>query len=280
MDSGEGAKLIEVILQHCRGRVDGCLPGIIELAVGRLFSKETTMNSLRVLLLEVIANCLYYNPMLTLRILEERNFTRPVFEAWFQNANNFTRQRDKKLAVIGLSSLMSVPLNNLSAPLIQVYPKLLALCLKFLHLLQMQRDEFGEEGASGSEGEEDHQDDDDEEDSDEEDIIPDDEDVEPDITTLHQLSAAASEHSWTFKGDADELVDEAIYTSPLDDIDEIVFFVQQLQGIQGREGDGAYQQLIGALSGEERTFLTAVTQKAIATIQQKQQKQQTTNSSS
>lgn len=71
----------------------------------------------------------------------------------------------------------------------------------------------------------------------------------------------AKEYSWVSRGDPDELVDSGTVTSPLDDVDEIVFFAQQLQAAAQREGE-AYQQLVANLSGEERTFLQAVIQQA------------------
>jgi len=112
VDCGEGAKLIEVVLHNCRGRIDSSLPSIVCLAVGRLLHPKTEMNSLKVLLLEVVrlhfvraerhpisnrnlrckvANSLFYNPLLTLRILEEKHWTEGVLQLWLQMAPSFSR---------------------------------------------------------------------------------------------------------------------------------------------------------------------------------------------
>src|SRR5689334_22791180 len=85
VDAGEGAKLIEVVLHNCRGKIDERLDHILTLAVRRLFHPDTTRNSLRVLLLEVVSNSLYYNPALALHILDRAGCIQPLFETWFQN---------------------------------------------------------------------------------------------------------------------------------------------------------------------------------------------------
>ncbi len=59
---GDAAKLAEVVLLNCKGKVDNFLPGYLECAVHRLVTK-TKKNSLRVLLLEVVRqiNYIYIN---------------------------------------------------------------------------------------------------------------------------------------------------------------------------------------------------------------------------
>jgi hypothetical protein len=62
-------KLLEVVLQSCRGRVDACVAPYTALALGRLASAETA--KLRDALLLVVANALYYNPALALQALQQ-----------------------------------------------------------------------------------------------------------------------------------------------------------------------------------------------------------------
>ena len=82
-------KLWEVVVQNCKGRIDQYIEPSIEIALNRL--NEAQKVPLKVLLIEVIANSMYYNPELLLRILENRNWTRPTFEVWFQLVPKFDR---------------------------------------------------------------------------------------------------------------------------------------------------------------------------------------------
>eukprot|EP01132_Coremiostelium_polycephalum_P003953 gene3953-4939_t len=108
-DALEACKIIESVLQRCKGRVDPAIPLILESAIKRLLnqSKENNMNkAFLVYLLETVANCLYYNPQLTVNFLQTHNLVEPVFGYWFKHIAKFQRYYDKKLSVMALSSLL------------------------------------------------------------------------------------------------------------------------------------------------------------------------------
>jgi len=56
-----------------------------------------------------IINALYYNPLHTLVILEERQSTQAFFTIWFQSLDKFNRVHDKKLTIMALCVLVELP---------------------------------------------------------------------------------------------------------------------------------------------------------------------------
>ena len=80
-------------------------------------------------------NCLYYNPPLTLHILEERNLTQAFFSIWFDNINRFSRVHDKKLVVVTLCSLMEIPVEQLPSILQAGWPQVLEVILTIFNSL-------------------------------------------------------------------------------------------------------------------------------------------------
>jgi hypothetical protein len=76
-----------------------------------------------------VINCLYYNPLLSLHILEERNLTQTFFSIWFDNIKKFSRVHDKKLVVVTLCSLMEIPVEQLPSILQTGWPQVLEVIL-------------------------------------------------------------------------------------------------------------------------------------------------------
>jgi hypothetical protein len=62
-------RLLEVVLQNCRGRVDQCVAPYVALALARLPRAESA--NLRDALVVVVANALYYSPALALQALQQ-----------------------------------------------------------------------------------------------------------------------------------------------------------------------------------------------------------------
>ncbi|PWA89663.1 importin-beta domain, Armadillo-type fold protein [Artemisia annua] len=113
-------KLIEVVFQNCRGQVDHWVEPYIRLTVERLRTAERPY--LKCLLVQVIADALYYNASLTLNILQKLGVATEVFNLWFQMLQqtkksgvraNFKREHDKKVCCLGLTSLLTLPSDQL-----------------------------------------------------------------------------------------------------------------------------------------------------------------------
>lgn len=73
---------MEVVLVYCKGRVDHIVPEAIRIAVERLEIAESV--ALKVLLLEVVANALFYNPAMTLSYLESKGWTHKIFSLFLE----------------------------------------------------------------------------------------------------------------------------------------------------------------------------------------------------
>ncbi|MBA0830742.1 hypothetical protein Goarm_015252 [Gossypium armourianum] len=109
-------KLIEVVFQNCRGQVDHWVEPYLRITLDRL--RRTEKSRLKCLLVQVIANSVYYNAVLTLSILNKLCVTTEVFNLWFHLLQqvkksgllaNFKREHDKKVCCLGLTSLLALP---------------------------------------------------------------------------------------------------------------------------------------------------------------------------
>lgn len=132
-EAGQATELIESVLHNCRGRVDRILPDVLSIAVRRLAS-EIDSKEFKVLLIEVIANALYYNPALTLQILEAQGATQAVFGQWLEAIPMFRRPYDIKLVVLGLSAIFELPLASLPPVIQQGAKVILEASVKLLKL--------------------------------------------------------------------------------------------------------------------------------------------------
>ena len=70
--------------QACRGRVDEYVEPYLQLVLGRLAAKPAPSSALKDLLLNVVADALFYNPELTLKILQKHAALAATFSTWSQ----------------------------------------------------------------------------------------------------------------------------------------------------------------------------------------------------
>ena len=70
--------------QACRGRVDEYVEPYLQLVLGRLAAKPAPSSALKDLLLNVVADALFYNPELTLKILQKHGALAATFSTWSQ----------------------------------------------------------------------------------------------------------------------------------------------------------------------------------------------------
>ncbi|KAG6510773.1 hypothetical protein ZIOFF_028809 [Zingiber officinale] len=113
-------KLIEVVFQNCKGQVDHWVEPYLRITIERLRRAERPY--LKCLLMLVIADAFYYNPILTLGLLHKLGVAAEVFNLWFQMLQevkksglraNFKREHDKKVSCLGLTSVLSLPADQL-----------------------------------------------------------------------------------------------------------------------------------------------------------------------
>lgn len=120
-----GCKLAEVIMLNLRGHVDDYIPEFVSLACSILFNDEPKVKSLRIHLMEVVINAIYYNPVLALRVLEANGWTNKFFSLWFSSIDSFARVHDKKLCISAICSLLTINAQDVPVSVQQGWPRLL-----------------------------------------------------------------------------------------------------------------------------------------------------------
>ncbi|XP_030762779.1 importin-7 isoform X2 [Sitophilus oryzae] len=112
-DSGEdpeshAAKLLEVVLLQCRGKIDSAAPLLVELAATRLL-REVKTSELRTMCLQVLIAALYYDPNLLFTVLQKMpDFTNHFIKQWLHDTDCFLGIHDRKLCVLGLCTLIGM----------------------------------------------------------------------------------------------------------------------------------------------------------------------------
>lgn len=133
-------KLIESMLLHCRGGLDQAIEPMLRLAIerlhlGNLKQQSRLSTAYFVHCLEVVINCLYYSPMITLRLLDAAGCTAALFTLWFSSVSKFTRVHDKKLSICTLLILIEYYNQQQLAPTAVPMSDLMKCLLHFLHTL-------------------------------------------------------------------------------------------------------------------------------------------------
>nr|GLL41506.1 importin beta-like SAD2 [Ipomoea trifida] len=242
-DIESAPKLIEVLFQNCKGQVDHWVEPYLRISIERLHRSETPY--LKCLLIQVIADALYYNPSFTLSILQKLGVATEIFSLWFHMLQqtkksgaraNFKREHEKKVCCLGLTSLLSLPADQLpTAALEGIFKAILELLVAYKEQLA--------EAAKAEEAEDElemdgFQSDDDEDGSDRE-MADDDEDGdEAHSLKLQKLAAQASAfHSNDYDDDSsdDDFSDDEELQSPIDEVDPFVFFVESVKVLQASD---------------------------------------------
>ena len=109
-----------------RGHIDQCVTGFITMAMMVLNGPELKVKSYRIHLMEMVINAVYYNPLLTLAVLESKGWTNKFFSLWFGNMDSFSRVHDKKLCIVAIASLLSLNADQVPVSVSQGWPKLLS----------------------------------------------------------------------------------------------------------------------------------------------------------
>jgi len=250
---GDACKLIEVVLHNLRGHVDNYVDSFLQLAINKFNTAKT--NALKVLLLDVVMNSAYYNPVLFLSILESKGWTQATFNVWFQMIPTLPRILDKKICILGLSTILALPFDSLPPLVKQGYLQLIKAAIQVNKDLYKQREEQAK----------------DEDASDEDDVlgatiedaeIDENEEAVEEEQQLQQLTEAVQkayqdyEQEDDFGADFDddeELEDEDDYTTPIDDIDELVLFTDAMKAVATNAA--LYQSVMGQLDPQSQVDL-------------------------
>lgn len=118
-------KLAEAMMLSLRGYIDNCVEGFIVMAMNILANQDVNIKSYKIHLMEMIINAIHYNPLLTLQVLETKAWTNRFFSLWFGSMTTFTRVHDKKLCIVAISALLSLPHEQIPASISVGWPRLL-----------------------------------------------------------------------------------------------------------------------------------------------------------
>lgn len=137
-DALQAAKLLEIIMLNCRGRVDQCVPSYITIAFTRLPSARNKF--FQDVLLNVVATAFHYNASLAMRAVVATSEVEAAFSTWLGGIHGkgkrFRRMYDKKVQVLGLLAVATLPESDLPPQLAAGFTHLL---LSVLHLLSALR---------------------------------------------------------------------------------------------------------------------------------------------
>jgi hypothetical protein len=262
-------KLIEAVLQNCRGRVDQWLEPYLRISIERL--RKTRKNYLKDLLVNVIANGLYYNAPMCLTILQHLGVTSEIFQSWFQmlyevkksgKPLHFVREHDKKVCILGLASLLVVPTAamppELQAGLDQVFKALLKLLVAYKEqraeaakVEEVEDDDEEEWDGTADDGEWDKEIDDDEDEGDES------------TEKLQKLAAQAKAFSHADDSDSDfeDYADDEEFQAPIDNVDAFIFFSDAMKAMSISD-PARFQALSGSLDFQQQAWAHGLAQHA------------------
>lgn len=232
-------KLIEVVFQNCKGQVDQWVEPYLRITIDRL--RRTEKGYLKCLLIQVIANALYYNPSLTLGILHKLGVATEFFNLWFQMLQqvkksgvraNFKREHDKKVCCLGLTSLLALPAELLPGEAFgRVFNATLELLVAYKEQVEESQKEYEEEEDDMNGFQSDVDDEDDEDDKE----MGDDDEEGDEAVSLRLQKMAAQAKSFRpdedFDSDDDYSDDEEMQ-SPIDEVDPFIFFVETVKVVQ------------------------------------------------
>ncbi|KAK4857316.1 hypothetical protein QYF36_026845 [Acer negundo] len=238
-------KLIEVVFQNCKGQVDQWVEPYLRITVDRLHRTEKPY--LKCLLMQVIADALFYNSSLTLSILHKLGVATEVFNLWFQMLQqvkksgvrvNFKREHDKKVCCLGLTALLPLPSDQLPGEALGRVFK------ATLDLLVSYKDQVAE-SAKEEEAEDDDDmdgfqtdDEDDGDGSDKEMGVDAEDGDEANSIRLQKLAAQARSFRPNDEDDDDsddDYSDDEELQSPIDEVDPFIFFVDAVKVMQASD---------------------------------------------
>lgn len=258
-DAGEdaeshAAKLLEVIILQCRGKIDECIPPFVHAALSRL-TKEVKTSELRTMCLQVVVAAIWYNAPLLFQTLESMQFpnttetvTEQFFRQWIKDSDCFLGIHDRRIAVYGWCTVLDAPQHPaiLTEVATDILPSLIMLLQGLTRAYKSRGDDNSSDNSSS-----------DEEDGDS-DFDP--EELASSEDEVDEESAEYLEMLEKHADDDDESVDLEgetaleIYTSSFDEDDnasEYCVFKDVLSKLESANSEW-YHHLISKLTDDQR----------------------------
>lgn len=267
--------LLMTILHCCKGQVDAYLPLINEICLAKLAKVATAKKALtRISLYQVIASAIFYNPQMELQELEKRGVTSQVFGLWMNDVKEIEKWLPQKMTILGLCTILQLPAATLPPSIVPHLPAIFTAAVNMCESLsgEKEKQKSGEEASNDDDNDEEFAveipNQDDENDiggyNEDEDVRnPEDEAYMDALKCLDGTDFSKileGELDWDDDDDSDE------YSSPLDQVDELIYFFDSLTGASQKEPE-MFQQIQSAVAPEvmescKKLFVTAQASKA------------------
>ncbi|GAM87999.1 hypothetical protein ANO11243_060280 [Dothideomycetidae sp. 11243] len=276
-----GCKLAEALMLNLRGHVDQYIPEFVSMAMEILTNDNVKVKSYKIHLMEMVINAIYCNPQLSLHVLESNNWTNKFFSLWFSSIDLFTRFHDKKLSICAISSLLTIPADQIPQSVMPGWPRLLQGVVRLFQTLpaaEKNREDArkGDDFGLGA----DYDDEDEEEWEGEVDWSAEDADESADVkdesaTYLEFLSQQASKLSAVggddeYDDDDDDLEEENTLETPLDKVEPYGLLKNALMHCQ-QQSSQIYADVTKHLTPEEQQVIQGVVTRADQLAQEQQQ---------
>ena len=281
-----GCRLAEALMLHLPGGpMNSFLPKFIELAMLKLIEQKNPVKSLKIHLLEMVINAIYYNPSLSLAFLEQHGWTNKFFSMWFGSIEMFRRVHDKKLCIASISALLTIRAEDVPQSVQTGWPRLLTgatYMFKTLPAAEKHREEAAKAENDGEYSDDIYASDEEAEDWTEEETAPQWGGVNasevPDTTKgdikdesqayLDFLSEEAKKFGALADDDDESVMDEDnFFESPLDKFDPYGAFRNSMTNLQETQPQ-LYQSLTSVLEQNDREFLERTLQSPPQPVQQ------------
>ncbi|OQE32280.1 hypothetical protein PENSTE_c001G06733 [Penicillium steckii] len=269
-----GCKLAETLMLNLRGSIDQCIPLFIELSMNIIDTSEVRTKSYRIHLMEMVINAIYYNPVLSLQVLEAKGWTNKFFSTWFSNIDNFRRVHDKKLSIAAISSLLTMKGGDVPVSVQQGWPRLLQGVTRLFQTLPAalkQREDATKE--SDFTLDDDLEDDDEDLDNDwdgevewneeEAEAALDGDVADESAAYLEFLNQEARKFGSFADDDEEEMDEESLLETPLDKVEPYGMFKHVFLNLQSEQPQ-LYDSLTKVLGPEEQQIIQAVFHEADA----------------
>jgi len=242
------------LLENFPQQINEIIPHILDKVIANLQYND---RDLKKILMETVSMCFWYDTFLTLQYLESKGATQFIFETWIGLLPEYTQDFECQRIMFGLASILRVDVRKLPQLLIDSLPGLFQEMVK----LSAKIMEIKENGEYEDEAEE---------------------DVDAEKKALHKLQKANQRNAnegidvLNDEEDDDDEDDEDYndlegfeqdekgeYSSPLEDICEVLFFKETLEMLQHNQSD-VYNHLISCLHDNDKLNLENNFKKAVS----------------
>ncbi|KZZ91946.1 importin-7 [Ascosphaera apis ARSEF 7405] len=265
-----GCRLAEALMLNLRGHIDQYVPSFVGFAMSVLANEEVKTKSYRLHLMEMVINAIYYNPRLSLHVLEASGWTNKFFSAWFSSIDTFKRVHDKKLSIVAISSLLTLQANEVPVSIQPGWPRLLQGISKLFQTLPEAiklREEAAKESEFAYDDIDDYNDEDNDWDGDDVEWTEQEEaealegDLDADGSAYVDFLNQKAMKYGNLDDDEDDLSEESLLESPLDKVEPYSLFKTVLLNMQA-EQPPLYENLVKILNPEEQQVIQSVVNEA------------------